>query len=253
LIGALRFSQNGKADHKGCGVPSEVKPRALPRPATALIVALLLATLTVFITRAAQRKRTLIVNGYSQELAVVEINGRSYVDIEELAHLTNGSLTIHGDRMILTMPPPAKSVSTAPPTATQPVLSGFSKEFLQAGIEELSDIREWRTALTDAVRRGYPITEEWLSSYSGQARKSLATTTLAISTDSDRKAFQLLTNVFDNMQRLSDRFIQAKKSMTYIEPGALDNDPLDQRILKCARALASMAANNEFADDASCH
>lgn len=249
MIAHLRTAQN-------CGVylqkrrsHSTVKPHTL----LVLIIILSLAVQGVLLTCAAQTKRVLIVTGYSGELAVVGISGRSYVEIEALAHLFNGSVTIQGDRMILTMPAQAESVSASASRAPQPVVSGFSKDFLKAGIEAMSVIREWRGALTEAVQRGFPITGDWLNSYSARARQSLPMTSLAISTDSDRNAFQLLTNVFNNMQQLSDRFAQANKSMTYIAPDALNNDPLDQRILKCERALASMAASNQFVDEASCH
>jgi hypothetical protein len=55
------------------------------------------------------------------------------------------------------------------------------------------------------------------------------------------------------MKALTDRFLAANRSRTYIPTHALDNDPLDQRILNCGHALAAMAANNQFVDDASCH
>lgn len=249
----LRTSQNCEVDLPARDPHPEAKPGALLKGSIVLIGVLLLAVPGVFLTHAAQASRRLIVNGYSGELAVVEFDGHSYVAIEALARLFHGSLTIQDDRMILSIPVSAGSISAPAAAATEPAASGFSKDFLKAGIEEISDIREWRTALTSAVQRGFPITEDWLNTYRGRARQSLAATSLAISTDSDRKAFQLLTNVLNHMQQLSDRFVQARKSMTYIAPDALNNDPLDQRILKCARALASMSASNRFTDDASCH
>jgi hypothetical protein len=50
----------------------------------------------------------------------------------------------------------------------------YGKEtvFIRAGIEEMSIIREWRSTLTNAVQRGYPIKEEWISSFRDQARKN---------------------------------------------------------------------------------
>jgi hypothetical protein len=59
--------------------------------------------------------------------------------------------------------------------------------------------------------------------------------------------------VFNNMNTLSDRLLQANRNRTYVPPDALNNDPLDQRILNCAHSLAAMAASGQFADDASCH
>ena len=107
--------------------------------------------------------------------------------------------------------------------------------------------------LTNAVLHGYPITDDWLSSYSVQAAKSLARALVALSTDSDRDAQRLLTNEFDNMQKMSNRILELRKSMDYISPDTLENDPFDQRIMNCAHFLASMAAGGQFQDDGSCH
>jgi hypothetical protein len=54
------------------------------------------------------------------------------------------------------------------------------------------------------------------------------------------------------MQKLSDKYLQMAKSMTYIEPNSLESDPLDQKIRTCAHSLASMATANQFVDDGSC-
>ena len=63
----------------------------------------------------------------------------------------------------------------------------------------------------------------------------------------------MLGKEFDNMQKLSNKILSARKNMNYIPPDALKDDPLDQRILNCARSLASMAASEQFLDDGSCH
>jgi hypothetical protein len=131
--------------------------------------------------------------------------------------------------------------------------SGFTKDFLKAGIEEMAVIREWRVTLRNAVQRGYPITEDWVGAFQARAEQSLRLVSLAATTESDKSAFQLLTNEFNNMKSLSGRFLEANKSRTYVAPESLDNDPLDQRILNCARGLAAMAASGQFTDDGSCH
>jgi len=178
------------------------------------------------------------------------MGGRYYVDIEALTQLANGSLGFRGNQMVLTLSPPATgtTASNASPSTT----SGFSKDFLKAGIEEMSVIREWRSALKNAIRQGYPVTEDWAASFRGQAQQSLRLVSVAASTDADRNALRLLTNEFNNMKKLSDRFVEANQSRTYVPPTALDDDPLDQGILSCAHSLAAMAANNQFVDDGSC-
>ena len=216
---------------------------------TGLTFVLLFCSLFLVIGRAAQQ-RTLLVAGRTGELAVVEMDGRSYVEVQALAQLTNSSLSFSGNRIVLTLPASPAHTESAP---SSPAPVGLSKEFIRAGIEEMSIIREWRSTLTNAVQRGYPVTDDWIGPFRDQARMSLRLVGVAATTESDRNAFQLLTNVFNNMNKLSDRFLGANRTRTYISPDSLNNDPLDQRILACAHSLAAMAANGQFMDDGSCH
>jgi hypothetical protein len=205
------------------------------------------------LTRAAQQNRTLIVIGHIGELAVVEMGGRSYVEIEALARLANGSLSFRGNQIVLTLPSSSPSAQTTMAEGSPPASAGFTKEFLKAGIEQMSVIREWRSTLISAVQRGFPVTEDWMTNFSDEAQHNLRMASVAASSESDRNALQLLTNEFKNMKALSDRFVEANKSRTYVRNDALDNDPLDRRIVNCGHSLAAMAANNQFVDDGSCH
>ena len=204
-------------------------------------------------SQAAQQNSTLIVSGQPGQAPVLQINGRSYVDIEALARLTNGSLGFKGNQITLTLPGAAASAPSTATAPSQPASPGFSKEFMRAGIEEMSVIREWRSALLNAVQNGYPVIDAFVASYRGQAATSLRLASVAASTDSDRNAFQLLSNEFDNMQKLSNKVLAARQNMNYLSPDALKGDPLDQQILSCARSLASMASSGQFQDDGSCH
>lgn len=80
---------------------------------------------------AAQENRYLIVNGQSSQVAVLQINGRSYADLEALARAVNGSLAFNGDQIALALPASA----TSPPSASSPDTSrsepGLSKAFLK--------------------------------------------------------------------------------------------------------------------------
>jgi hypothetical protein len=204
-------------------------------------------------SQAAQQNRTLTISGHPGQTPVVEINGRSYVDIETLARLMNGALSFNGNQTTLTLPGSAANAPETAPAASQPANPGFSKEFMKAGIEEMSVIREWRSALINAVQNGYPVTDAFVAGYRGQAATNLRLASVAASTDSDRNAFQLLSNEFDNMQKLSNKVLAARKNMNYLSPDALKGDPLDQQILSCARSLAAMASTGQFQDDGSCH
>ena len=204
-------------------------------------------------SQAVQQNSILIISGQPGQISVVQINGRSYVDIEAFARLANGSLGFKGNQITLTLPGAAASAPAPAPAASQSDNPGFSKEFMRAGIEEMSVIREWRSALLNAVQNGYPVTDAFVAGYRGQAATNLRLASVAASTDSDRNAFQLLSNEFDNMQKLSNKVLAARKNMNYLSPDALNGDPLDQQILTCARSLAAMASSGQFQDDGSCH
>ena len=215
--------------------------------AAGLIVVLLMFFPTLLLVKAAQMNRTLVISGHTGELAVREMDGHSYVEIEALARLTNASLSSSGNRIVLTLP------GSGADAQSQPSSTGFTKEFLRAAIEYMSAIREWRRTLINAIQRGFPVTGDWMNTLSNEAQYHLKFVSVAASSEDDRKALQLLTNELSNMRKLSDRFVEANKSRIYVAPNALENDPLDQKILNCAHSLSAMAANNQFVDEGYCH
>lgn len=221
---------------------------------TLFLTLLVFSTLLVFVKLyAIPQNRTLVLTGHPGELAVTEMGGRCYVDIEALTRLADGSLSFRGNQIVLTLSAHTMNAPAINSAASQSgPSSGFSKDFLKAGIEEMSVIREWRSALINAIRQGYPVTEGSVANFYGQAQQNLHLVSVASSTESERNALQLLTNEFNNMKKLSDRFVAANKSRTYVPPNALDNDSLDRKILSCAHSLASMVASNQFVDDGSC-
>jgi hypothetical protein len=101
--------------------------------------------------------------------------------------------------------------------------------------------------------RGSQVSEDWLASYRAQAQQSLRLASVAANTSADKNALPFLTNEFNNMQKLNDKYLQLTASRAYIAPNSLDTDPLDQKIRTCAHSLASMATTNQFVDDGSCH
>jgi hypothetical protein len=202
--------------------------------------------------RAAQAPQTLILNGQPTQISVVQMNGHSYIDVEALARAANGSLSFNGDQISLTLPSAGSTPSPTPAAANLAANSDFSKSFMKAGIEQMTVIREWRTALANAVQNGFPITEDWLSAYRSQATTALRLSFVAISTDSDRNAYSLLNSEFENMKLLSNNYVAIRQSMNFIAPDALANDPLNQKIINCGHSMAAMAANGQFVDDGSC-
>ncbi len=72
---------------------------------------ILLLSLSAF-AQDAQQNLTLIVTGQPGQAPIVQINGKSYVDIDALARLTNSSVSIKGNQVILT--PPGSAPNTLP-------------------------------------------------------------------------------------------------------------------------------------------
>jgi hypothetical protein len=221
--------------------------------ATGWILLGLAATSALTLSQTTQQTGTLVVSGQSGQAAVVQVGGRSYVDIEALARLTNGSLSFKGSQTTLTLPAPGANSTASTPPPGDASNSAFSKDFLNAGIETMTVIREWRSAMVNAVQNGYPVTDQAVAGYRAQSTKNLRFAFVAVSSDSDRSAYQLLSNELDNMRKLSAKLLAAHQDMQNITPDALDNDPLNQQILSCARSLVSMASSGQFQDDGSCH
>jgi len=217
-----------------------------------LILLMVLMVPMLALSQAARGTRILIVNGQPGQVSVVQINGRSYVDLEALTRVANGSLGFNGNQITLTLPG-GTSTSASPVSSTDSTTDpGLSKGFLRAGIEAMSLVREWHSALTNAIKNGFPVDEGWLAGYRHQAAAALRLASVAVSSDSDRNAFQLMTNGFNFMDKLSNQYLAARQSLNYISPDSLTNDPLDQKLLNCGHSLASMVASGQFADDGSC-
>ncbi len=49
------------------------------------------------------------------------------------------------------------------------------------------------------------------------------------------------------------KYLAARKNLNFIARDSMTKDPLDQKILNCARSLAAMATSGEFQDDGSCN
>jgi hypothetical protein len=100
----------------------------------------------------------------------MQFDGRPYVAIDALAQLMNGSLGYRGSEITLTL---AGDTSAAGDLPNHTASRAFSRDFLTAGIETMSDIREWRSALLVAVQNGYRVTDAWMDDYQAQAAKNL--------------------------------------------------------------------------------
>jgi hypothetical protein len=213
-----------------------------------ILVAILLLPLLVLV---AQEKSSLLIEGPQGQARVIQVQGKNYVELDELARITGGSLRFAGNQIILTLPGSGDTSSQAVQPAPAPPV-GLSRPFLGAGIETMREILEWHAALKTAIERGYPLSDEWFGNLRRQIQSSLKHTEAVASTDVDRKALPLLVNEFNNMGALTDRYLKITVSRDYIAPDSLSSDPLEQKLLTCWHSLESMASSNQFVDDGSC-
>jgi hypothetical protein len=213
-----------------------------------LVLALFLTLPGLALSQATRENLTLIVSGRPGLARVVQMNGRSFVEIQSLARIVNGSLRFNENQIILTLP---ASTTSAP--LTQSEKPAFSKDFLRAGIEEMAAIREWRSVVASTVQHEYPVGEEGFSDYRAQAAKNLTLASVAASTDYDRGALKLLNYEFADMERLSNNILAIREARDYLSPDALNDDPLNRRIITCAYSLTSMVASQRLEDDGTCY
>jgi hypothetical protein len=215
-------------------------------------IARLLTLSVLALTLEAQQTSSLVVSGLQGRAKVIQVEGRSYVEVDGLARLTKGSISFDGNQIVLTLPSSdgnAQAQASAQAPSPPP---GFSKGFVTAGIEAMAQVREWHTALRTAIERGVPINDGWLGAYRAQAQQSLRLASVAISTDSDKSAYPFMVNEFGNMKNLADQYVQITNNRDYIDPNSLRSNPLNQKFVTCAHSLSSMASTNQFIDDGSC-
>lgn len=218
--------------------------------------ALLLASAMAF-GQAQPQLATVVVNGKSGQAPVIEESGRTYVDVEALARLANGSLSFTAKGLALTIPSSPASTSAAAETPTVKDDSALSRGFMKAGIEEIALLREWGAAVGYCIQNGYPVQEAWAASYEQKAAQGARLAEVAATTGGDKDALQLLRNEFDGVRDWSNQLVAASKSMNTakysMSPGSLREEPQAQKLMTCGHFLGSMLASGSFQDDTSCH
>ena len=219
--------------------------------AGALSAAVALSATGTGLAQTTQHVETLTIAGQPDQAPLIRINGKSYVDIESLARIVHGSVRFQGTQTILTLPGAAVAATAQPiPAAKPPQLSGG---YLSAEIEALTQIREWRAALVNAVQNNSPITDSVMSPLRRTAESKVQLAIAAATTGPDQQASALLRNEFAAMQQMSDQFVATHTAATYISPDSLDNNAQDQKITGCEQALVAMASTKQFQDASVCH
>jgi hypothetical protein len=205
-----------------------------------------------------EQSKPIAINGRTGDVAVIVMGEKTYVEVEGLAHIANGSVSHQGGQLVLTMPGPGETAPLPAGTSEQSAnANAFSRDFMKAGIEEINLLREWASPLANAIQNGYPVADNWVAGYRGKATNGLHLASAAVSTPADRNAFELLTKEFEHVREWSDHLVQASTSMNAAKYStsetALRDDPLSQKVVTCGHFLASMVASGSFHDDGSCN
>ncbi len=139
--------------------------------------------------------RVLVVNGKMVGAVLLVKDGHSYVDVETLAKFTNATITIEPTRIAMIIPGPgAESGSTASTiAASAPSQSSLelSKDFTNAAIEEVAELREWRGAIGTMITYGLAVSGQWEVGYHDQAQAGMGRAAAVATTDGDRDTLQL--------------------------------------------------------------
>jgi len=196
--------------------------------------------------------KILVVNGKTFGSPVVQIGGRSYVDVETLAQITNGVIAVQPDRIVLTIPVAASSAPPPPP----PPPEGLSKEFAREAIGVLAEMREWRGAIGAIRSYNVPFTGTWPQDYRDRVEADVQRLSVAASTPSDQDALQLLRTEFDNLSNWTSNVIaerQALNATKTVDPNMMQNDQALAKISSCSSFLSGMLVSGAFSDSPSCH
>jgi hypothetical protein len=222
-----------------------------------VIVGAMLMSGVMALAQTQVERETFSVQGYQGQATVIRNHGHVFVDVEDLARITKGSLSFEEDGIILTL---ASSDASRPArdTATK---SGFSPAFMRAAIEAMASIREWGGMLQVIVQNGYPVGKaaagNTIRAYQGRAADGVALASAAASTDDDQRGLELVRNEFSNLQAWADGFVDARNSLRAADLSTSENPLKDdqdaQKIIRCGQFLAQMFSGGTFQDDAACH
>ena len=193
--------------------------------------------------------KKLLVNGKNTGVTVLQADGRLYVDVETLARITRGTVSVEPTQVVLTIPRASADVPSLQTT------DQLSKEFVDASIVALAEMKEWKGALATMITYGFSVDGLWAQTYREQAETSLSQAAVEASTNADRSALQLLSNEFAHLSQwesdvLADR--KALNSAKTLDPNALQEDPELAKISSCGRFLNKMLVSRTFADNPSC-
>jgi hypothetical protein len=203
----------------------------------------------LFAQRAPDKK--LFINGKSTNVAVLQVNGRSYIDVETVAQITNGSVKVGPNQVALTIPNTNTDFDASSPQDS----ARLSKDFASSAISTMAEMKEWKGTLGTLVKFGLAVDDSWAQVYHERVQESLQQTTIAASTNADRNALQLLNTQFANLAKWESAVIAERQNLNgarTVAPDSLQNDPVLTKFSNCGKFLIGMLGSGIFADNPSC-
>lgn len=194
-----------------------------------------------------ERRMALVVNDRSAANAVIQVNGRSYVDLEAFARITNASVSFQDNRVVVRLPEASASEAAQSPDK-------LSKEFSRAAILHLAKARAWKEAVMLGIQLGVPA-GSWSGDYRSQTQQTLALAGVAVSTPGDRNTMDLLQRQFARLGQWDSDISNTRAAMVAnpsIDPNALENDSRLAGISACQDFLSGVIVGGTYADDVSC-
>lgn len=214
-----------------------------------------LVFVSTLVAQSELQSRTLVINGQSGKAMVYRVDGQWFIDLETLVHIANGSVTFHGDQIILTLPGPG--VTAVNDHASGAATEAMTRGFMTEAVQDLATIKNWYTIMAHAIQRGVPGDGSQLVLFHDRAAEGLRLATVHASSRADRDALQLLTNHFNQVDHWKTKLVDARKSMSTanysITPNSLDTDPEYQKIVTCNQSLATILSTGQFQPSDSCH
>ena len=136
------------------------------------------------------------------------------------------------------------------PQSSQRVDTALSRGFVAYALNATAQIRNWQSHLAFTLQNGYPLSDSWIASDRDQAADAVRLAAVAITSDNDRTALQLLLTLFVNVQNWSDARINDEKQLQlatyYVSRSTLDNDESFQKNMDCTNSLAAMLASGRL-------
>jgi hypothetical protein len=127
---------------------------------------------------------------------------------------------------------------------------------MNAAVEGLGMLRQWRETMAYGITRGVPGDGSRMAISQNKAGEQLRLIKVAATTEGDQSAYALVAKDFTNVNDWYNHLVQGRKNMDTgnysMSADALSNDPQYQKILKCSDFLGRMIPSGTFSDDGSC-